>query len=652
MNTKRIILAACCLLLTTLAARAADVFRMKKAAGAHVETLKVERRFGKSEAFSPFLSKGAITALSITGSFEKTGDEYLVRVLLKDADGKEHLVMESYEEICDKEQFAFAGYCEETALLEGIRPDSIKVYVRDAVLRIESIDIQTVAPGRMLKGGAFKAAKAEARRAQVEAVAKKINEYNVSHGKLWRAGVTETALLDYEERLRMIGCSNFICSGGLEYYTEGLFDMEKSIHKNSIQKRLATTQMSPYINIFDWRNRHGINWLTEEKSQGGSSCCVAFAGVGCLEALVNLYYNRDIDLDLSERELACKGGAHEDPYNEGVSPNQALYQLIHNGIGFESFYPFEGLRDYKCNEDSLSMNHPVVGIYEYEEIEENVDSIKKALIKYGPLSSGYVWPNYLPIDYDSTLNVEGHAMVLIGYHTIQAGDTFTVGNDTYVFEDNSPAINRTYWIFKNSTSDIHSQFMYISFGNNLQMAKVFAMKKPYFKNENGSVVTPYSVQCIDRDGDGFYYWGVGPKPSNAPSGIPNIPDGDDSNYSLGPMDEYGHLQSLNVNNNPIISINGPVTYSDERFLFGHVNIVNGGRLTVNDDVHFYGSVKMTISGNGTLIIDGATLYDAEIILQDNASIVIKNGGKIILRANKDFDVPIGTTLNIEQGEIY
>ncbi len=43
MNTKRIILAACCLLLTTLAARAADVFRMKKAAGAHVETLKVER---------------------------------------------------------------------------------------------------------------------------------------------------------------------------------------------------------------------------------------------------------------------------------------------------------------------------------------------------------------------------------------------------------------------------------------------------------------------------------------------------------------------------------------------------------------------------------------------------------------------------------
>jgi len=52
--------------------------------------------------------------------------------------------------------------------------------------------------------------------------------------------------------------------------------------------------------------------------------------------------------------------------------------------------------------------------------------------------------------------------------------------------------------------------------------------------------TNANIVCEDKDGDGYYYWGIGPKPATCPSCAPDEPDGDDSNPNLGPMDAYGN----------------------------------------------------------------------------------------------------------------
>ena len=71
-----------------------------------------------------------------------------------------------------------------------------------------------------------------------------------------------------------------------------------------------------------------------------------------------------------------------------------------------------------------------------------------------------------------------------------------------------------------------------------------------------------NILCTDKDEDGYYNWGVGPKPDQCPS-CPDLPDGDDSNPCLGPMDEYGHMaQSIPLPpraKDLIVEVGEPVT---------------------------------------------------------------------------------------------
>ena len=53
--------------------------------------------------------------------------------------------------------------------------------------------------------------------------------------------------------------------------------------------------------------------------------------------------------------------------------------------------------------------------------------------------------------------------------------------------------------------------------------------------------TDANIVCEDRDG--YYYWGIGPKPATCPN-CPDEEDGDDSDPTLGPMDEFGNCRQL------------------------------------------------------------------------------------------------------------
>lgn len=76
--------------------------------------------------------------------------------------------------------------------------------------------------------------------------------------------------------------------------------------------------------------------------------------------------------------------------------------------------------------------------------------------------------------------------------------------------------------------------------------------------------------CSDNDGDGYYFWGLGNRPSNLPEWAPKQRDGDDSNAQYGPMDNYGYLMSLNPDDKDTIFITEPTYWNNENYIWQHV----------------------------------------------------------------------------------
>ncbi len=82
-----------------------------------------------------------------------------------------------------------------------------------------------------------------------------------------------------------------------------------------------------------------------------------------------------------------------------------------------------------------------------------------------------------------------------------------------------------------------------------------------------SVSKNYNVTYEDADGDGYYWWGLGPKPANCPG--PDQADGDDSDPTKGPLDQYGYCIPL-----------GPVSSPVANFTANPVNLDEGSTVTL------------------------------------------------------------------------
>jgi hypothetical protein len=174
------------------------------------------------------------------------------------------------------------------------------------------------------------------------------------------------------------------------------------------------------------------------------------------------------------------------------------------------------------------------------------------------------------------------------------------------------------------------------------MGGVYAIDRPYFTIDQSK----NTVICEDRDGDGYYFWGLGPKPANCPSWVPDEADVDDSNISYGPMNRFGYLDYLSCGQ----TIKTAVTYN-YAFIFCRMGIVNGGTVTINGTTTMYDTAKIRVCEGGALIIDGGTINNAIIDLVPGGTLVIKNGGVINMANGYDFHAPIGAVLTIENGEI-
>ena len=156
--------------------------------------------------------------------------------------------------------------------------------------------------------------------------------------------------------------------------------------------------------------------------------------------------------------------------------------------------------------------------------------------------------------------------------------------------------------------------------------------------------TNADIICEDKDGDGYYYWGIGPKPATCPACAPDEPDGDDSNPNLGPMDEYGNCAAIT----PLIGNITTQTWNTNKTISNNIVIPSGVTLTITATAYL-SNYTITVLCGGKLILSGGTIDDGNIVVQ--GELTISNNGKILLGNYDNLDVKLGATFNLEYGEV-
>ena len=489
----------------------------------------------------------AITSFSLSGTCKLSNDKRaLFRAVLVDQNDNEYLVSEFIGYLQDSKNINFKENCIETMELGKVQPKQLKLIIANARVHITSIEY-----GTSMNSSTKNAAK-NAKQEQKKYFAGKYNKHNQQKNYYWVASDSaKLANLTYAQKKKMFGNnSDYFQTDGLEYYDGGFFVVSNTAE--TLSRALPT--ISNYVNDFTWQRRHGKNWNSPVKSQidpvvsngNGNGGCWAFSPIAVAEAFVNLYYNQKIDLDLSEQQIiSCSNAGNN---ITGGSPTNAARYIANNGVMNESCFPFSNTDEScsnKCSSPDLIFR-PQSCVTKTLNSE---DSIKHYLIHYGPLVSSIYNTFY------------SHAMALVGYGTIKEGDNLSYLFDKVAFVDsivpaNSPLIGHTYWIFKNSYGEdsFNNGYLYAIFDDFSLLGKTFS----YFSGIKS--LTGYSnsdIVCQDLDGDGYYNWGIGPKPAHCPN-CPDTPDGNDYNPNVGGMNDYGF--SIDLSNSlatPYIS--GPST---------------------------------------------------------------------------------------------
>ncbi len=519
--------------------------------------------------FNPF-DANSVTSIGLSGQVTFTSDFGFVRFVVSDNNDDEYLVYETYRIYEDDSVIAFSQECEESCFYETYTPNALKVYVFDAVVVINSIDYSNT----FYQNAEFRRKQA-ARNAYLETLSD-VQNYISDNNLIWVADSTDISKMSYAEKVRYYG--EGYRSYGFDFYKRGFFSV--------LGPNENTEWNDGYVDNFDWRNRHGATnpgledtdcpyldpkfdphetnpenndisgWLSPLVCQRGcwngssiecipeQNCtgngiwrmgpyCWAFGPVAYVEALVNLYYNQHIDLDLSEEKIIVEhyGEAYyQNPGNDqlhGYTPTFALDQFK-LGVPDEDCMPFTGgaTEIVECDNPN-----ELVSISSFS-IDQNPHSslVKERLMNYGPVCCSSI----------PSVSNQTHCMVLSGWGTIDED------NAAEFCDDSSNArswYGKLFWIYKDQYGayEHHAGYQYVIHNPPLNSSyRIYSIPTPIttlHRDEN-------DVQCHDWDGDGYYYWGIGSKPAHCPP-CPDEPDGDDTNPSLGPLSEKGTCTIIN-----------------------------------------------------------------------------------------------------------
>ena len=443
-----------------------------------------------------------------SGRAKFTTNKGFVRILLTDDHGYDLLIYESIPLISPNNVDIFSDITTEASNIPAnLKNCKVRVEIENA--RLDNLVIKILANNHT-----------NIQRIVATDRISKINSVLRDKKALWVAGETSISKMSYEEKKALFG-GKVPDLQGAEYYVGGIFELNN--------KNYQAPTSSDFVDNFDWRNRHGKNWLTSVKDQQSCGSCAIFSSVGAVEAMTNLYFNKKIDIDLSEQQIvSCLNGDCQ----SGWMPADALLFCKTSGVVEESCFPYQMNSSIPCHNICSNPNEQIKisGKVDFpsSNYPKTEESLKKMLIKFGVISGG--------------IRSWVHALVLVGFGTIKAGDKIKLGAGNFItIPMNDPRIGQTYWIFKNSWGSWWGDSGYCYVKVDIRDIEwTHALLTPITsKNYKES-----DIVCEDRDGDGYYWWGIGEKPKTCPN-CPDEPDGDDSNPILGPMDEYGHCKILN-----------------------------------------------------------------------------------------------------------
>ena len=573
--------------------------------------------------------QNSIGELYITGTATLNNwDSGHIRVTLTDSYNMEYLVYELYPLLADSLTTSFHRMSIETCVLDDVVPQDLYITVSDASFSLDSIYF-------VEKSRSVRASETNPFTLQEEQNKIIIDKLNANLGARdipWRAGSTSMASLTFDEKKRMFG-GTVPNLGGFEYYVGGIFVSPNYTQSHAVEERSS----SPYVDEWDWRNRHGKNWNTPARDQENCSSCWVFASIATLESYINLYYNQLINYDLSEQEIvSCS--SDKDACGGGLPPTAFNY-IQNNGVVNEACFKYTASNNDCSNKGA----DPIDVISTSEQYSEETNSISYNLIKRLVISKPIcLWLT-------SPLN---HAVELVGYKTIQAGDTVYNDLDRYItIGNNSSLIGETAWIIKNSHGpDWGNQGFALLVPPNGSIFGVLSFNGEVQSN----VYANDDVVCSDNDNDGYYYWGIGPKPAHCPSWAPDTPDGDDSDYTKGPVDEYGYLYDIpSMISDSTIYIAQDTEWNTRKYVYHNVYVYGGKTLRISNDINFYRGASLHLSSGSKLIIDGGSLTDVSItyVGTSGTSIQLLNNGTLNYLNNQDFTVPLGVSLEITNGKI-
>ena len=499
--------------------------------------------FNKNEARN-------ISGILASGNIKFTSSNGYVRILVADQYGYEKLVYESFPLLAFKEgkdNFELMGF--ETGKIKDFVPEKVHILISDAMVEHLKITVSGLSAPQQAPSASLQARTKTAplpptfidEDTRIKHLIYRLNLELEASGALWRAGDTPFGRLSYEEKKEMYGGTvpNF---KGAEYYIGGILDIDVPS---------VRYQKSSYVPDFDWRTRHSATvkgspyfqneitgWITPVKDQKSCGSCWAFSAIGAMEAVAKLHKNTTYNFDLSEQELVSCSNAGS--CNGGWAAS-ALDYISRKWIQDEMSFPYKA-QDRPCSEKSnplytiknagKELFNPIKG-NEFASIEK----LKSMLIK-SPLAG--------------RIDSWSHAMTLVGYKTIKAGDiVYEHYNTRIAVEPGDPHIGQTVWIFKNSWGENWGDhgFLY-AFVNINNMVSSAAPTLPFeykynWSNKNHLIfrrlVSEISepASAYDKDNDGYYWWGIGPRPKTLPASAKLEEDSDDSDASIGPMGQYG-----------------------------------------------------------------------------------------------------------------
>jgi hypothetical protein len=187
---------------------------------------------------------------------------------------------------------------------------------------------------------------------------------------------------------------------------------------------------------FDWRSEGDKDWTTPIKDQGQCGSCYAFGSYAVMEACIKIKSNKpSINIDLSEQYMVSCGRDWNGGYGCDGATKSETYGFIQDyGAIPESCFPYSsGAGNVPpCSDKCSGWDKSRYEIYNWGSVSSDRNSIKNALIQYGPLGTtfdtyqnfdGYSGGIYTPAG-DKTGR---HLVAIVGY------------ND-----------NDDYWICKNS----------------------------------------------------------------------------------------------------------------------------------------------------------------------------------------------------------